>query len=353
MAYLFKRERSKFWWVGFTDGGHARQRSLKVTSKKSAELLLAEYLLLEAKNYNNESQTLIIKKSIADLFDEFITNRSGRQRTKEWYLYCKKNFEAFCSLKNIKDVADITMTCVEEFYTSRKERLSIDPAKKNKPTPEAARSNLRALRAFLNYAVEKGYIRVNPALRVKVDKNAKKIFRALTMDEISNLLASAEKVCPKYHPLMATAFYAGLRAGELLHLEPRDIDFISNTIIVRSKAENKIKDHQERQIPLNSKLKKILLRVKPEGRWLFFKGNAATKHRKLNRQIVRVAGTAGMDKRDLSVQVLREAFGSQLRYKGVDIALISQYLGHSSIDVTLRHYAHISISTTHKEIDLL
>ena len=41
------------------------------------------------------------------------------------------------------------------------------------------------------------------------------------------------------------------------------------------------------------------------------------------------------------------------RRRGVDIALISQYMGHSTVDVMLRHYAHIPIEMTHEEIDKL
>jgi integrase len=54
-----------------------------------------------------------------------------------------------------------------------------------------------------------------------------------------------------------------------------------------------------------------------------------------------------------SMQVLRDTFGSHLLRRKVSVYLVSKYLGHSSVDVTTRHYAHVPIEDTHDEIDLL
>ncbi len=320
------------------------QRSLRVTSRKAAELLLSEYQLREAK-FRHNSKLLQPNKAIIEVFTEYINFRVQRQRTKDWYAWAAKFFLAHCEKEGINYVHEIDIACVENFYKSR-----------HSVSPGGARSNLRALKAVLNYAVEKGYIQENPANKVKLAKPVKKIFRALSFEEIDKLLYRARERSPLLFPIYATAYFAGLRANELRYLEPKDINFKENYIIVRSKPENRIKDHQERIIPLNSKLKEILLKhIKrnPPQKWLFETKDGRPRVNNLNRELKEIAKQVGINPEGMCLQVLRETFGSHLRKKGVDIGLISEYMGHSSIDVTLRHYAHIKIEQTHREIDRL
>lgn len=344
MAHIYKRHDSKYWWVGYQEGGRNIQKSLKVTSKKSAELLLAEYQLGEAKEYNKNSKVLIINKDIKSLFDEFISNRLVRNRTKDWYNYSKNCFIKFCQSdgRSIEKIKDINISVIEDFYNERK-----------KTTREGAKSNIRALKSFMNYAVERGYIYNNPAKKVKTEKTVKKIFKSLSFEEIDAILGAAKKNAPAYYPIFAAAYYTGFRLNELLHLELSDVNICKGYIHLRSKPENPIKDYQERIIPLNNKLKKILTNIEPQGKWLLVSGSKKTMCRRLNHKLRQIAALCGIKPEGMHMHVFRETFGSHLRLKEVDIALISQYMGHSSIDVTLRHYAHISIQQTHSNINLL
>ncbi|MBI3755097.1 MAG: tyrosine-type recombinase/integrase [Deltaproteobacteria bacterium] len=339
MAYIYRR--GKYWWVGYLEGRMPVQKSLKVTSKKAADLLLAEYQLREAK-YLHRSDNLIIKINLQDIFDEYIKDRASRVRTKAWYENVKRLFLDFCNYRGVKFAADVHSDTIQEFYNFRK-----------KDYPGGARANIRALKAVFGYAFKKGDIRDNPTKIVRADKPVKKIFRDLSFKEMDRFLKTAKKRDPDFYPLFATAYYSGLRAGELIYLEPSDINFAHGYIYVRCKPENPIKDHQERKIPLNGKLRAVLEKVKPCGRWFFSTKDGNTRKNNLYRKIKAIGKAAGINTDEVSLQTFRETFGSHLRRGGVDIALISQYMGHSSIDVTLRHYAHIPIEQTHKEIDLL
>jgi integrase/recombinase XerD len=337
----FKYRRGKYYWVGYYEGKKLLRKSLKVTSQAAANLLLAEYQLIEAKSRHN-SKLIIIKKKITDIFTEFKDNRPVRMKTKEWYEWCEKYFLNFCEEKGVEYIKDVTFEHLKEFYKTR-----------CLEAPGGAKSNMRALRAIFNYALKKGYIYENLAKEVELEKPIKKIFRDLSFEEIDRLLAAAIKHSPSYYPLFAAGYYVGLRAGELRYLEPNDINFKEGYVYVKSKPENLIKDHQERKIPLNKKLRDILSTVKPGKKYFFETKEGTPRVNNLNREIKRIGKIAGINTRGLNMQVLRESFGSHLRKRGVDIALISQYMGHSSIDVTLRHYAHIKIEQTHDEINLL
>ncbi|MBI3815669.1 MAG: site-specific integrase [Nitrospinae bacterium] len=265
-----------------------------------------------------------------------------RTKTKEWYEWCEKYFLDFCGKKGVEYIKDITFDHLKEFYKTRMIEA-----------PEGAKGNMRALKAIFNYALREGYINENLVKKVQIEKTTKKIFRDLSFEEIDRLLAAAKEHSPGYYPLFATGYYAGLRAGELRYLEPDDINNKEGYVYVQSKPENLIKDHQERKIPLNNKLREILTAIKPGNRWLFETKEGTPRINNLNREIKRIGKIAGINTMGLNMQVLRETFGSHLRKRGVDIALISQYTGHSSIDVTLRHYAHIKIEQTHDKINLL
>lgn len=336
------------------------QESLKVTGKDAAKILLAEFQLREAKSRHRSKALAPARRGLEEIIAEYARGK-GREKTKGWYEWCGSEFKEFCQGRGIDNAGDIYSDTVEAFYQARRqkgleqerERLEKDEKAKTKSDPGGAASILRGIKAILNYAVKKGYIHENPAKMVKSVKPTKKLFRDLSFEEMDALLKAAKEHGPSYYAMFATAYYAGLREGELIWLKPGDISLEQGYVDVKSKAENMIKDHAERRIPLNGKLKEILLQHKPGKKWLFETREGTPRKINLNRELKRAAKHAKIEVRGLNMRVLRETFGSHLRRRGVDIALISQYMGHSSTDVTLRHYAHIRIEQTQKEIDLL
>lgn len=364
MAHIYKR--GKVYWIKYSAAGKVVRKSLKVTTKPPAERLLLEYQVREAKQVHN-SRLLVTRKPIAVVFDEYIQNRVSSEGTKEWYLWAKDCFMEFCKKEGLTNLLDISISDIEQFYQGRKKGLYLTPEaqirrdqrkKPPKSTPGAARSNLRAVKYVFNYGVKKGYIEENPALIVKLDPTPKKIFRDLSFEEVEKIFDTALKYAPEYFTILATAYYTGFRKGELVYLRPEEVDLKRNIVSVVSKPENLIKDRQERRVPLAKKLKTILepevLRARRErSEWLFATKEGKPRANHLNERIVRIGKLAGVDTEGLSIKVFRETFGSHLRRKGVDLALISEYMGHSSVEVTRNHYAHIEIEKTHDQVDLL
>ena len=342
MASIYKR--GKYWWVSYKEGNRRVCRSLKVTNRRAAEVLLAEYQLREAAAQNDSNAILPVGRvAVEALWHEYMNRRVFRKKTKKWYQDHMNAFLRFCRGEGIEFVQDITREHVEDFYLQRRREVSV-------PT---ANGSIRALRAVLNYGVHKRYIRTNPVKGIKLEKPTSKVFKRLSREEVRKLLDTAKVHAPSYYPLFATAYYAGLRAGEAIYLSPEDVDYKQEVILVRSKPENPIKDHQERKVPLNRKLKDILQSLNHSGKWLFVTKLGTPRKNNVNRKLKRIAKIAGIDPEKASMQVLRESFGSHLRENGVDIALIKEYMGHSSIDVTLRHYASIKVERTHDAINTL
>ena len=86
-------------------------------------------------------------------------------------------------------------------------------------------------RAVLNYAVRQGYIQVSPCdnIDLKKDPNEKKKdMMYWTVEQFNKFIVNENK--PVYHLLFMNQFYMGMRIGETLALQWKDIDLTNNTI---------------------------------------------------------------------------------------------------------------------------
>lgn len=89
-------------------------------------------------------------------------------------------------------------------------------------------------RAVLNYAVRQGYIQVSPCdnIDLKKDPNEKKKdMMYWTVEQFNKFIANENK--PVYHLLFMNQFYMGMRIGETLALQWKDIDLTNNTINIQ------------------------------------------------------------------------------------------------------------------------
>jgi integrase len=89
---------------------------------------------------------------------------------------------------------------------------------------------LNPIQAFCRRAVDRGELAVNPAEGIDLPNGtSQRPTRIVSAAEATALLAALR---PEDRPIWATAFYAGLRRGELQALRCRDLDFKANLIRV-------------------------------------------------------------------------------------------------------------------------
>jgi integrase len=86
------------------------------------------------------------------------------------------------------------------------------------------------LRNALSYGVRLGMVRVNPCTNVDLPRSSREEMLFLSADEVRVL---AEGIDAWYRVLVYTAAYCGLRAGELLALQRRDVDLLRGVMHVR------------------------------------------------------------------------------------------------------------------------
>jgi integrase/recombinase XerD len=173
-------------------------------------------------------------------------------------------------------------------------------------------------------------------------------------EELQRLFAAAANL--RDRALLMTTYGGGLRIGEVVRLQIRDIDSQRGMLRVRSGKGDK--DRYTLLSPrLVEELRNYWRRYRPP-LWLFpRKGKNAHQHLSLataGRIFARARHKAGISKEG-SMHLLRHSFATHLLEAGVDIRTIQILLGHSSIRSTAwyLHLTRKTLSKTQSPLDLL
>jgi integrase/recombinase XerC len=224
---------------------------------------------------------------------------------------------------------------------------------------------LSSLRSFARYLVREGVLPGNPFASLPTMKTGKRLPRVLSVEEVGRLLSapqeywqlhaasgeSREKLTAEFAAKRDTAileviYSGGLRIGEAVSLDLKDIDFFSETFIVRGKG------RKERMCGLGKPAVKALreyltarqamgLAAKHDQGPLFLnqRGDRLTA-RSVQRQFKPYLSTAGLPA-DTTPHKLRHSFATHLLDAGADLRSVQELLGHSSLSTT-QIYTHVS-----------
>ena len=236
------------------------------------------------------------------------------------------------------------------------------------------------LNECLEFAINKDYILKNPCRQVKMPKKEnfdKKEIRILSDDEIATFKTAATAMrktmaIPKYQYglIITLIIYTGLRVGELCALRWADVDFIGRKLTV-SKSVNVVrkngkrtliiqqttKSGKSRFVPLNNSAVDILQRqrglVGGGDQDYIVNGNSEI----VDKTVVassygKICDAAGITNHS-GIHSLRHTFASLALKRGVDIKVISDILGHASVNFTYNTYVHIIDEQKRNAVDLL
>ena len=197
---------------------------------------------------------------------------------------------------------------------------------------------LSALSTILKVCMDRGYIDKKPKLTFRKVSNGR--IRWITEQEEEQLLYLCDQWgLPDYKELFITAVDTGMRQGELLRMEVRDYNPETRMI---SAWENKNED--PRSVPATTRVHEIMMRrikdslptakvFQPLDKWkIRTTWDRIRRHMKL------------MGDKQFIFHTLRHTCASRMAMEGVPLMMIQKYLGHKSIQTTLR-YAHLSPET--------
>jgi integrase len=164
--------------------------------------------------------------------------------------------------------------------------------------------------------------------------------RYLNDDELKAVLTEAEKNSAWMHAAVMTALATGVRQGELLKLEWKDLDLEKKTVTVLLAKDTKGRGSKRRMVHLPSPAIDALRKARVVGPKRVFvnaDGEPIDKSR-LRVQWISVRAAAGLV--DFKWHDLRHSCASYLAQAGASLPEIGSVLGHSSPSITAK-YAHL------------
>ncbi len=184
---------------------------------------------------------------------------------------------------------------------------------------------LNAIKFFYN-----NVLHCKAPIGIRFAKRPRRTPVVLTKPQIYAIISQTPN--QKHKTLMALAFGAGLRVGEVVALRVRDMDFVSNLINVRNAKGNK-----DRVTILPVKLRKALLSFiagKGPSDYLFYSDRGGRLHKRSAQKAFSKAKVRAGIVNGATFHSLRHSFATHLLENGVDIRYIQSLLGHQSIRTT-------------------
>jgi integrase/recombinase XerD len=192
--------------------------------------------------------------------------------------------------------------------------------------------------------------------RIRVQKE-KRLPDVLSIDEVRQLIGAVRKLC--YRTYFSTVYSLGLRRNEGLHLQVRDIDSARMLVHV-----HRGKGAKDRFVPLPARTLALLREYWVTHRnpvWLFPANGSDRRQAEssdgpmskdgVQHAMRRVVHQLGWRKA-VSIHTLRHSYATHLLEAGVNLRLIQQYLGHSSLQTTMV-YLHLTTVSQEQAIAVI
>jgi integrase len=220
--------------------------------------------------------------------------------------------------------------------------------------PKTVNNVLTVLSVLLKKAVEWGLIERMPC-SIKLVAAPKPAMSFYDFEEYERLVKAAKEVDWRAELIVLLGGEAGLRSGEMVALEWRDVDLQKGISVERSAWKGQVaapKGGRLRHVPLTRRLATALrLHRHVRGPRVMHQDDGKALTEKVVQNLVtRSAGKAGL--RGNGPHILRHTFCSNLAMRGAGARAIQELAGHRSITTTQR-YMHLSPAAVDGAIRLL
>jgi site-specific recombinase XerD len=286
-------------------------------------------------------------QSLARL-QQMLTLRNLAERSREAYLvYVQK-----LALHFSRDPLELDEAQAREYLIYLKEKRSYSPS--------SMRTVCAALRFFYQFVCERDW-KLFDLVR---SPSAQTLPAVLTREEVQRLIRCVRE--DRFRVVLTLIYACGLRVGEAVRLEVRDMQPKQNRIHVRCG-----KGAKDRFVPATGEIFAILRKWWPQHRHprLLFPGvgsgwrqyrsdpsgpdNAGSADQPMSvssiQLCVRVARAAAGLKDEVHVHTLRHSYATHLLEAGVNLRQIAAYLGHDSLDTTVI-YTHLTTISEEKTL---
>jgi integrase/recombinase XerC len=219
-------------------------------------------------------------------------------------------------------------------------------------SPATMARKIATLRSFYRWMDKTGLIASNPMLLIRTPRQAKRLPKAIGVEQVEKLLSAPDDtdlLGARDRAILETLYSTGIRVSELVGINRGDIDEANEALIVRGKG------RKERIVPLGSHALTALrhytamldspqqrgnLRSGPDSPLFINKHGTRLSTRSVRRKVSKYLVTAGLDP-DISPHTLRHSFATHLLDNGADLRSVQELLGHQSLSTT-QVYTHLT-----------
>lgn len=298
---------------------------------------------------NIEKQaTSSISLTFSDIYDEYMIKHS-KEIKKQSVIRTNNLFKKLDSIKNIK---------INNFDVSKYNLFRKEIEDKNYTT-DYANKILSLLKRLIEYSNK--YYNTNDRI-LKFIENFKSVnelkeeMKFFTYEEYKSFDSVISEI--NYKMFFSILYYMGLRQGEAQALTWNDINFSKKELTIKKTLTTKLKSEKwtistpktknsTRTLPLPKivleRLKILKEYYKKEyndfsNDWFVFGGAFPLKETTICKKKNSYCKLAGVQQ--IRIHDFRHSCASLLINQGASIALVSKYLGHSNISITLDTYTH-------------
>lgn len=285
---------------------------------------------------NNGSRKIVIRKteatyeekSLNAAYNEFIKHKKVLNLAPDTIRYYESNISAFINFfPENKVIYEVTKSDIENYVLTQYD--------KNIKTV-SINTKLRALRTFLYFCMDKGYM---PQFKIDLIKVVEEIPDTYTNQELIKLLRKPSNL--KWTDLRTWALinYAvgtGNRLSTIVNVKISDLDFKNKTIRL-SHTKNK----KQMIIPMSESLSRVLKKYLrmwdyKEDDYLFCSETGTKLNPSTVENNVRAYNLSRGVSRT-SVHSFRHSFARNYIIAGGDVTKLQKLLGHSTINMTMKY----------------
>ncbi len=289
-------------------------------------------------------------QTLVEDFLQYLRHERGQsEHTQKTYAALLNRFIAWAEQRKLTDWKAVELSHLQSFLLHERERpLENQPEESaRKLSSESVYLEIAALRAFYRFAENERLLPVNAAEHLSLPRRWKRLPKALTNEEIQQLLTPENPETPQSLcdlAVLELAYASGLRLAELRNLRLEQLHLDAGFVNVIGKG------NKERVVPLGRQAVAAIQRYLDAGRpklvtprstanvFLTKRGTpfaAVTLWLRIKNRVKR-AGIA----RNITPHMLRHSFATHLLEHGADLRVIQELLGHASISTT-EIYTHV------------
>ncbi|GAB2998555.1 tyrosine recombinase XerC [Mycobacterium bourgelatii] len=284
-------------------------------------------------------------EAVLEEFDEYLALQCGRSaHTRRAYLGDLRSLFAFVSDRG----ADITTLSLPLLRSWLATAAGAGAAR----TTLARRTS--AIKAFTAWAVRRGILATDPAVRLQTPKAHRTLPAVLRQDQALQAMTAAKLGAEQGDPialrdrLIVEMLYAtGIRVSELCGLDTDDVDTRHRLVRVLGKG------NKQRTVPYGNPAAEALRAWLSDGRPALATAESGpalllgARGRRLDvrqaRTVVHQTVNAVDGAPDMGPHGLRHSAATHLLEGGADLRVVQELLGHSSL-ATTQLYTHVAVS---------